>query len=94
MNDMDVIEYDDAGMSRRTLLGAGLLGATIIAGGAAKAGDGGGGFSAVHHGASPVGVPGDAISLSGDQVQRARRRRTEVASVRVVAHREPLSVIP
>jgi hypothetical protein len=37
MNEMDGIERNAAGMSRRLLLDADLLGATIIAGGAANA---------------------------------------------------------
>jgi haloacetate dehalogenase len=52
MNEMDGIEHNAAGVSRRLLMGAGLLGATIIAGGAARAADAGGGFSAVHRGAN------------------------------------------
>jgi len=52
MNDVDGIEHKVAGMSRRFLLGAGLLVATIIASGAAKAADAGGEFSADHHGAN------------------------------------------
>jgi hypothetical protein len=53
MNDVDGIEHKVAGsMSRRFLLGAGLLGATIIASGAAKAADAGDEFSADHHGAN------------------------------------------
>ena len=52
MNKIDGIERNEAGMSRRFLLGAGLLGATFIAGGAARAADTGGGFSAVHRGAN------------------------------------------
>jgi hypothetical protein len=43
-SEMDGIEHDTAGMSRRLLLGAGLLGATILAEGATKAADAGTGF--------------------------------------------------
>ena len=63
MNKMDGIEHNAAGMSRRLLLGAGLLGATVIAGGAARAADAGGGFSAVHRGANDP-LPPAAVSAN------------------------------
>jgi haloacetate dehalogenase len=63
MNDMDGIEHNAAGMSRRFLLGAGLLGATVIASGAASAADASGEFSAVHSGANDP-LPPAAESLN------------------------------
>jgi haloacetate dehalogenase len=63
MNEMDGIEQSTAGMSRRVLLGAGLLGATVLVGGAAKAADAAGGFSAVHHGANDP-LPPAAVSAN------------------------------
>jgi hypothetical protein len=62
-NEVDGIERDAAGMSRRLLLGAGLLGATIIASGAARAADAGSGFSALHHGANDP-LPPEAVSAN------------------------------
>jgi haloacetate dehalogenase len=62
-NEVDGIEHDAAGMSRRLLLGAGLLGATIIASGAARAADAGSGFSALHHGANDP-LPPEAVSAN------------------------------
>ena len=52
-----------AGMSRRLLMGAGLLGATVIAGGATRATEAEGGFSAVYHGANNP-LPAAAISAN------------------------------
>jgi haloacetate dehalogenase len=52
MNEMDAIEHNPPSMSRRLLLGASLLGATVIAGDAARAADAGVEFSAGHHGAN------------------------------------------
>jgi pimeloyl-ACP methyl ester carboxylesterase len=51
-NEMDGIELNAAGMSRRLLVDAGLLGATFIAAGADRAEGAGGGFSALQHGAN------------------------------------------
>ena len=62
MNDTDGIEHNTAGMSRRLLLGAGLLGATVIAGGAARAADPSGG-SLVDHGAKDP-LPSAAVSVN------------------------------
>jgi haloacetate dehalogenase len=62
MNDMDGIEHN-AGMSRRLLLGAGLLGAPVIAGGAGRAADASGGLSAIHHGANDP-LPPAAVSAN------------------------------
>jgi hypothetical protein len=50
MNDMDGLEDNTASTSRRLLLGR-LLGATVVAGDAAKGANVGGGLSAIHHGA-------------------------------------------
>jgi hypothetical protein len=61
MNEMDGFEINAAGMGRRLLLGAGLLGATFIAAGAAKAEGAGGGFSAFHHEANDP-LPPAAVS--------------------------------
>ena len=63
MNDMDGIEHNAAGMSRRLLLGAGLLGATVIAGGAARAADSSGASSAVNRGANDP-LPPAAVSVN------------------------------
>ena len=63
MNDTDGIEHNAAGMSRRLLLGAGLLGATVIAGGAARAADQSGGSSAINHGANDP-LPPAAVSVN------------------------------
>jgi hypothetical protein len=41
MNEMGGSEHNAAGVRRRLLLGAGLLGATVIAGGAARAAEAG-----------------------------------------------------
>jgi haloacetate dehalogenase len=62
-NDMDGIDRDTAGMSRRLLLGAGLLGATITVSGAARAADAGSGVSALHHGANDPLSP-EAVSAN------------------------------
>ena len=61
MNDTDGNDHNAAGMSRRLLLGAGLLGATVIAGGAARAADASGEFSAVHSGANDPLTPAAGI---------------------------------
>src|SRR5580704_6015168 len=64
MNDMDRIEQNATGMSRRFLLGAG-LGATLIAGGSARAADSSGGFSAIHHGANdPLPPAAESVNQS------------------------------
>ena len=53
MNDVDGIERKVAGsMSRRFLLGTGLVGASVIVGGAARAADSSSEVSAVNHGAN------------------------------------------
>jgi haloacetate dehalogenase len=59
--EMDDIEHDAVLTSRRSLLGAGLLGVTIIAGGATKAADAAG--SAAHHRANDP-LPPAAISAN------------------------------
>src|SRR5580704_17710693 len=65
MNDTDGIEHNAAGMSRRLLLGAGLLGATVIAGGAARAADPSGGPSAINHGANdPLPPAAESVNQS------------------------------
>ena len=63
MNDMDGIERNVAGMSRRFLLGAGLVGATVIVGGAAWAADSSSEVSAVNHGANDP-LPPAAVSAN------------------------------
>jgi hypothetical protein len=63
MNDMDGIEDNAVGMSRRLLLGAGLLGATVIAGGAARAANSSDGSSAVDHEANDP-LPPAAVSVN------------------------------
>jgi haloacetate dehalogenase len=62
MNDMDRIEQNAVGMSRRFLLAAG-LGATVIAGGAVRAADSSGRSSAVDHGANDP-LPSSAVSAN------------------------------
>jgi hypothetical protein len=62
MGEMDGIEHTAAGMSRKLLLG-GLLGATVIAGDAARAADAGGALSAEHHGPNNA-LPPAAISAN------------------------------
>jgi haloacetate dehalogenase len=62
MNDMDGIERNAAGMSRRLVLG-GLLGATAIAAGAAKAADASGALSPLNHGANDP-LPPEALSAN------------------------------
>jgi haloacetate dehalogenase len=61
IDEMDGIEHDTVLTSRRSLLGAGLLGATIIAVGATKAAHAAG--SAVHHGANDP-LPPAAVSAN------------------------------
>src|SRR5271155_1384671 len=63
MNDTDGNDDNAAGMSRRLLLGAGLLGATVIAGGAARAADSSGESSALNHGANDP-LPPAAVSVN------------------------------
>jgi haloacetate dehalogenase len=63
MNDTDGIEHNAEGMSRRLLLRAGLVGATVIAGGAASAADSSGRSSAVNHGANDP-LPPAAVSVN------------------------------
>jgi haloacetate dehalogenase len=63
MNEQDGIERNVAGLSRRFLLGAGLLGATVIAGGAVGAADPSGRAFAVNHGANDP-LPPAAVSAN------------------------------
>jgi haloacetate dehalogenase len=63
MNEVDGIEPNAADMSRRLLLGAGLLGATVVAGGAAGAVESSVRFSAVNHGANDP-LPPEAVAAN------------------------------
>jgi haloacetate dehalogenase len=60
---MDGIEHNATGMSRRRLLGAGLVGAAIFTSGAARALEAGSGSSAVRHGANDP-LPPEAVSAN------------------------------
>src|SRR5271156_5128213 len=63
MSDMDGIERNAVGMSRRFLLGAGLVGATVIVGGMARAADPSSGVAAFNHGANDP-LPPEAASAN------------------------------
>jgi haloacetate dehalogenase len=82
MNDMDGIEHNAAGMSRRLLLGAGLLGATAIAGGASRAADSSGGFSALNHGANDP-LPPAAVSVNRSMFPEFRQTFVRTRGVMV-----------
>jgi pimeloyl-ACP methyl ester carboxylesterase len=82
MNEIDGIEHNALGMSRRLLLGAGLLGATIVAGGAATAADAGGGFSAVHRGANDP-LPPAAVSANQSMFPGFRQTFVQTRGVMV-----------
>jgi haloacetate dehalogenase len=62
VNEIDAIEHDAAGMSRRVLLGSS-LGAFIATAGAARTADAGIGFPALHHGANDP-LPPAAVSVN------------------------------
>src|SRR5271156_5502562 len=82
MNDTDGNDHNAAGMSRRLLLGAGLLGATAIAGGAARAADSSGGFSALNHGANDP-LPPAAVSVNRSMFPEFRQTFVRTRGVMV-----------
>jgi len=62
---MDGTEHNATGVSRRLLLGASLLGATVVAAGAARAADAGGEFAGLQHGANnPLPPTAEAVNQS------------------------------
>src|SRR5580698_6139791 len=65
MNEMEEIEHNAAAVSRRLLLGVGVLGTAIIAAGTTRAAgtDGGGGFTSVDYGANNP-LPPAAVSAN------------------------------
>ncbi|HSZ52989.1 MAG TPA: alpha/beta hydrolase [Caulobacteraceae bacterium] len=75
-------EHSAASVSRRLLLDAGLLGATLMVGGAAKAADAGGSLSAVHHGANNP-LPPAALSANAAMFPGFRQAFTPTRGVMV-----------